>query len=241
MKLRHPTLIRAAARAGAALIRCWIGSLRLHYCPLGADVDPRRPGYSGRYVYAFWHETLLLPANHFGGAGAYTLISRHADGELIAQVCQRLGIQAVRGSSTRGGVEAVRRLLKLTGPFRVGATPDGPRGPRRQVQPGLVYLASRLGVPIVPTGFGFERPWRMRSWDRFAVPRPFTRATCVTAEPVVVPPDAGRELLEEYRGHVEAVMHDVTAAAERWAEERIRPTPVHRPLPEALPARRRAG
>src|SRR5262249_21939657 len=102
-------------------------------------------------------------------------------------------------------------------------TPDGPRGPRRRVQPGLVYLSSRLGLPIVPAGFASQRPWRMNSWDRFAVPRPFTRARCVTGDPVLVPPGAERELLEGYRLYVEQQLAEVTEQAERWAEEGIRP------------------
>src|SRR5262249_43546941 len=83
-------------------------------------------------------------------------------------------------------------------------TPDGPRGPRRQVQLGLIYIAAPTRRPIIPTGFGFCRPWRLRSWDRFALPRPWSACVCVTAEPICVPEDAGKEELEEYRVRVDA-------------------------------------
>src|SRR5262249_10844111 len=156
-----------------------------------------------RYLYAFWHENLLLPAYRFGRANVRVLTSEHADGQLIAQLIQHLGFDVVHGSTTRGGVKAVRRLLDSQN-THLAITPGGPRGPRRQVQPGLIYLSSRLGMPIVPCGFAYQRPWRMKSWDRFAVPRPFTRARCVTGDPILVPRRAERDLLKQYRLYVES-------------------------------------
>jgi lysophospholipid acyltransferase (LPLAT)-like uncharacterized protein len=223
MKIRHPTLIKAVGRAGAWAVRAWVGTLRYRYCPLGPDLDPRSSHLRGRYLYAFWHETLLLPACKFGGLNTRVLISEHADGELIAEILRHLRFGAIRGSTTRGGVKVVRQALALEGNPHLAVTPDGPRGPRRRVQRGVVYLSSRLGLPIVPAGFGFERPWRMKSWDRFAVPRPFTRARCVTCEPILVPPTAERDLLEQYRHYVERCLLDVTEQAERWAEDGVAP------------------
>ena len=229
MKIRHPALIKAAACAGAWALRGWVGTLRYRYAPLGPNLDPRL--VRRRYLYAFWHEAMLLPAYHFARLNAHVLISQHADGELIANLVGRLGFHAVRGSTSRDGVRAVRQILELEGDAHLAVTPDGPRGPRRQVQRGLVYLSSRLGLPIVPVGFGFERPWRMRSWDRFIVPRPFTRARCVTCDPIQVPPGADRDTLEAYRLHAEQRLHAVTEQAERWAESGVAPVrraPVHR-------------
>jgi lysophospholipid acyltransferase (LPLAT)-like uncharacterized protein len=120
-------------------------------------------------------------------------------------------------------------------------TPDGPRGPRRVVKPGLVYLASRLGLPIVPAGFGLNRPWRGKSWDRFAVPRPFSRACCVTDEIIRVPATADRDTLEVYRRQVEAAITRATDLAERWAAEHVLPHGTE-PLPAPPPPpQRRAG
>jgi hypothetical protein len=87
------------------------------------------------------------------------------------------------------------------------------------VQPGVTYLASRLGLPVVATGFGFDRPWRCGSWDRFVIPRPFTRACCVMAAPIAVPAYADRRYLEAHRARVEVALHHVSALAERWAED----------------------
>jgi lysophospholipid acyltransferase (LPLAT)-like uncharacterized protein len=218
MKLRHPALIRAASLAGAWAIRGWIGSLRFHYEPLGGDLDPRRPGLRGRYIYAFWHEGMLLPALHYARRDIRVLISQHADGQLIAEICERLGFGTVRGSSTRGGAEAVREVLKAGGKWHFAITPDGPRGPRRTLQTGAVFLAAHSGMPVVPMGIGFDRAWRMKSWDRFAVPRPGSRGVLVTGTPIEVPARLGRRDLEHYRRKMESAINDATRIAEDLAE-----------------------
>jgi hypothetical protein len=124
----------------------------------------------------------------------------------------------VAGSSTRGGVRAVKQMLQLGRHSHLAITPDGPRGPRRQLQPGLVYLASRTGLGVVPIGVGLDRPWRLRSWDRFAIPRPWSRGTAVIGAPLRVPPDLSAAQLEPYRQSIEAELQRVSALAEEWAE-----------------------
>jgi lysophospholipid acyltransferase (LPLAT)-like uncharacterized protein len=218
MKIRHPALISAASWLTARLVRLWIGTLRYEYRAIGPDLRPGCPGLEGRYIYAFWHENMLLPAYHYARPDIKVLISQHADGQLIAEACERLGYQVARGSTTRGGVEAVRDLLRAGAAIHLAVTPDGPRGPRRRVQPGVVYLAARTGLPVVPVGLGTCRPWRAKSWDRFAVPRPWTRARCVTGPPLVVPAAVDREELERYRQQFESSLLRVTDIAERWAE-----------------------
>jgi lysophospholipid acyltransferase (LPLAT)-like uncharacterized protein len=193
-------------------------TLRYQYRPLGSNFDPHQTAPGERYIYAFWHENLLLPAYCYSRSDVYVLISRHADGQLIAEVCRHLGFRTVRGSTNRNGVEAVRQLLRFGKVGHLGITPDGPRGPRRRVQPGLIYLAARTGLPIIPAGFGYEHPWRMRSWDAFAVPRPGRRATCVTTRAFRIPADAGREELEHHRRLVEDALLQNTEVAQRWAE-----------------------
>lgn len=218
MKIRHPLLIKTAGFAAAWCLRGLMRTVRYRYQPLGPDVDPTRPDWPGRFIYAIWHENLLLPVYHYCGRGIYVLISQHADGQLLTEMCRHLRIDLVRGSTTRGGVEAVRQLLRIGQHSSMAITPDGPRGPRRQVQPGMIYLASQTGMPIVPTGFGYQKPWRLKSWDRFAVPWPGSRGTCVTAAPITVPANASREQLEHYRQRVEQSLHEVSWLAESWAE-----------------------
>jgi lysophospholipid acyltransferase (LPLAT)-like uncharacterized protein len=215
MKLRHPWLIRCLTLLAACLIRLWMRTLRLRlYPPPGTGPHPSDPRRA-RFIYAFWHEALLCPTAL--PAKIHVLISQHADGELIAQVCRHLRYGLVRGSSTRQGTQALLQMLKISRRSNLLITPDGPRGPRRRVQRGLVFVASRTGLPVIPCGVGYERAWRAPSWDRFAVPYPFTKAVCIGAPPIHVPPDLDRDGLERYRLLVEQQMHAATTAAERLA------------------------
>jgi lysophospholipid acyltransferase (LPLAT)-like uncharacterized protein len=132
-------------------------------------------------------------------------------------VCRFLGLRVVRGSSTRGGSLALRDMMNVGGRSHLAVTPDGPRGPRRQVKLGIVYLASRTGLPIVPIGVGYGKAWRARSWDRFALPCPFSRMIGLLGVPIPVPAGLDRDGLERYRALVEERCLAVTAAAERRA------------------------
>jgi lysophospholipid acyltransferase (LPLAT)-like uncharacterized protein len=218
MKLRNPWLIRVGAFFAAWLIRLWLRTLiyRLVYAP-GSCRHPT-DGKGERFIYALWHEAILFPLIFH--SRIRVLVSQHADGEWIARVCRHLRYGVVRGSSTRSGIRALLELLRHGRDSNLLVIPDGPRGPRRQVQPGLVYLASRTGLPIVVIGVGYDSPWRARSWDRFAVPRPFSKAVGVIARPIKVPAGIGREQLESYRQAVEHALLAATEAAERLAEGR---------------------
>jgi lysophospholipid acyltransferase (LPLAT)-like uncharacterized protein len=236
MKIRNPRLVRAAGRAAAVVAKMLVRTLSLRYRPLGPDLGDGRVHLADRFIYAIWHENLLLPAARFGGPDLAVLISAHADGQVLGGLITAMGMEMVKGSTTRGGVEAVRKLISPDTRWRnLAVTPDGPRGPRRVVQQGILYVASRTGMKIVPVGVGYRRPWRLKSWDRFAVPKPFSRVRCVTGEPVAVPADLRAAGLEEYRLVVQAEMDRLNAAAERWTEtgRLVLPPAADRPLRRA--------
>lgn len=215
MKLRHPALIRLAAFLGANVIRLWMGTLHVRIDTRAAGqshpVDPKK----ARYIYAFWHESILALTR--AGGKAHALISRHADGELIAQIAEFLGYRAARGSTTRGGSEGLLQLLEASTHTHVAVTPDGPRGPRRRVQMGTIFLASRSGLPIVPVAIGYGKAWRASSWDRFAIPAPFSTIYAVLGEPMAVPAKLNRPALEQYRRRFEQRFLQVTEQADAWA------------------------
>jgi len=216
MKIRKPWVIQTLCMLGYWLLRMLLATVFCKYWRTGQDFRPVNLKRNECYIYAMWHEYLLVPIVEFSHSSARLLVSKHTDGLIVAEMCKHLRMGVVRGSSTRGGVEALRRLLR-PGRYRcLAVIPDGPRGPRRKVQPGIIYLASKLGWPIVPVGIGYQNPWRLRSWDRLAIPKPFHPAAAVSAEPFVVPGNLDRDGLETYRQKLEATLESLTAQAE-WA------------------------
>jgi hypothetical protein len=217
MKIRRPRLIRVVAVVGAWVVRLLMATVSYRVRVRGLAVHPDDPNLPGRFIYAFWHETMLFMAGRRARGKFCVLVSQSADGELIAQVAQRLGHQVARGSSTRGGAHGLWELIGKSRSCHLAVTPDGPRGPRRQVKSGVIYLASRTGLPIVAAGIAFVRCWRARSWDRFAVPWPFTEGVGVAGRPLYVPPNLDRPEIERYRQELEARLLEATARAEEWA------------------------
>lgn len=220
MKIRHPALIRLVGDSGAWLVRRLVGTTEFHFRYADPSVNPevaRRTGQ--RHIYAFYHEVMLFPAYFWAWPEMQILISDHRDGEMITQVVKRLGFGVVRGSTTRGGARALREMTHRVDRGHLCVTPDGPRGPRRHVHQGLAYLSAKTGLPIVGAGMAFSNPWRAKSWDRFAVPRPFGKAACVVPEPVLVPPDADRDTIEACRAEVERRMQKATEEAEAWVAQ----------------------
>jgi lysophospholipid acyltransferase (LPLAT)-like uncharacterized protein len=147
VKIRNRFLIRTIGRVGALAIRGLVGSSRFHFRYADPSVNPevaRRTGQ--RYIYAFFHEAMLFPAQYWSWPEMQILISDHRDGEMITQVVRRLGFGVVRGSTTRGGARALREMTRRIDRGHLCVTPDGPKGPRRHVHQGLVYLASRTPV-----------------------------------------------------------------------------------------------
>ena len=199
-------------------IRLWMRTLDYKIAYYDPTVDPVQPGYQGQKIYVFWHENILFPIYLRGHCNLAMLLSRHRDADILSEVATRLGFEFVRGSSYRGGAGAIRELLRKSAHMNLTITPDGPRGPRRTLAQGPVYLASKLGMPLVLMGFGYDRPWRMNTWDRFAIPRPYSRARSVVSPAVMLPPNLDRDGVEHYRQQMERLLNRLTCEAEAWAE-----------------------
>jgi len=212
----YPWWMGPASLLGAGLL--WLVGRTWRIEWVGAaerEADLARTGC----VFAFWHARLLPLVFTHRGRDAMVLISRHRDGELIARIMERLGFRAARGSSTRGGEQGARELLRELGARRqIGITPDGPRGPAERAKPGAVFLASQSGLPIVPVASAASSAWVLRSWDGFRVPRPFARVVVGYGDPIVVPAALDAAAVEAWRARLEqaiaAVTREVTARAE---------------------------
>jgi lysophospholipid acyltransferase (LPLAT)-like uncharacterized protein len=128
------------------------------------------------FVFALWHRTLVPLLWWHRRQGVTLLVSRHADGALVADPAVRMGYQVVRGSTTEGGSAALRGLIRaLAAGQTVAVTPDGPRGPAGVVKPGVLAAAGRAHAAILPVAAGASSTWEIRSWDRLLIPRPFAR------------------------------------------------------------------
>ncbi len=218
MKIRSRALVKSLALTAATTIRSWMSTLDYRVSFYDPTIDPVDPRYRGQKIYIFWHEYILFPIYLRGHNNLAMLLSQHNDADILSLVAHHLGFEFVRGSSRRGGAAALRELLAKSQNMNLTITPDGPRGPRRRLAQGPVYLASKLGIPVVPMGFGYDRPWRFGSWDRFAIPRPFSRARAVVSPMMNIPPDLDRDGIEHYRVEVERMLNRLTLEAEAWAE-----------------------
>jgi lysophospholipid acyltransferase (LPLAT)-like uncharacterized protein len=193
---------------GFRLLKIWARTLRL-------EVEDRA-GVVGKpvtenFISALWHNRLLLisfalkrflPQRR--GAG---LISASRDGDLVTDLTHRFGFDVVRGSSSRLGVSAILELGNvLTSGRDVFITPDGPRGPAYELGPGVIFLAQKTGAGVVPVNFEYSSCWRVKSWDRFVVPRPFAKVRFIIGPPHYVRPTDTAEEFEAERLRLQSAM-----------------------------------
>lgn len=204
----------ALSLLAAGFIRGLRATLRLRHH--GDERVRERERRGEPFILAFWHRHLLLMPYAYRGRRISVLVSQSQDGELIARTVARLGIDSSRGSSSRGGIAGMRSLLrKAADGWDIAFTPDGPRGPLREVQPGVILAAAATGLPIQPVAIAASRAKLLRSWDRFVVPLPFSAVHFVYGEPLVV---ERRGNLEQAAAELKARLDAAEAAAERWAK-----------------------
>ncbi len=166
----------------------------------------------GGLIFALWHGP-HFPVLYAGrDRGLYVVASRSADGEMLARVLERFGYRTVRGSSGRGGTRALIDLARHVnaGDDAVLAV-DGPRGPIYQVKPGIILLAKLTGAPIIPITGSLARYKEFKSWDRFRLPYPFTRAIVASGKPMFVPSDADDAMIEAKRVELENMLNQEQA------------------------------
>ncbi len=189
-----------------------------------AEPGARPAPLPARGIYCFWHQGTFPAGWYFRRYNACILISRSFDGELIARTLGRLGFRSVRGSSSRG---AVGGLLAQRAEVERGGlaifTADGPRGPAFRSKLGPVKLAQLTGREIGCFHLQPERAWVLRSWDRFLIPKPFSRVAVSWARSVPAPPPgAPPSVLEQHRSNVDAALERARAQALRYFERKSR-------------------
>jgi lysophospholipid acyltransferase (LPLAT)-like uncharacterized protein len=199
---------RALIPLGFGLYRLWARTLRLQV------EDPHDVvGFVRKQpvIFAIWHNRLLMLPRVFDPSfptrQSYGLISASRDGDFIARFIERSGYGTIRGSSSRKGVIALRQLMDtLAADGNVLFTPDGPRGPVYQVSPGVIFVAQKSGAPIVPIHMEYSSCWRLKSWDRFVVPRPFATLRAKFGEPIRIAPLSEPQQFEDERLRLQNAM-----------------------------------
>jgi lysophospholipid acyltransferase (LPLAT)-like uncharacterized protein len=168
------------------------------------------------WVLAMWHGRMLalMPLRWHRARRFDVLVSPSDDGGLATQALRHFGYRVVRGSLSRGGARALRELRERLGDGgQLVLTPDGPRGPRHAINAGVAWLAHATRVPILTLGIAVDRAWRLRSWDRFVIPKPFARLCVFYGDPIEVPANASDGDLERIGARVRAALLDGERAA----------------------------
>ncbi len=204
----------------AVLITKFIG-WTLQFEIVGKDNLDELSRLNKRVIFSFWHGHLLFCGYYLykikGSRSMTMVISPSLDGELIAKVAGSFHFGRVKGSRKRGGIQAISELSELikSGDDAV-ITPDGPRGPLHQVQPGVIHLAKKSGAAILPMALGAERAKIFNSWDRFVLPLPFSKVVIVYGSPMTVPPDPGTQALKDLRLALEEETNRITEYASTY-------------------------
>ena len=196
---------------GLGLYRLWARTLRLQV------EDPNDVVAFVRnqpVIFAIWHNRLLMLPRVFDPCfptrQSFGLISASRDGDLVSILIERSGYGTIRGSSSRKGVSALRQLVDtLAGGSNVLFTPDGPRGPVYEASQGIVFLAQKTGAPVVPIHMEYSSCWRLKSWDRFIVPRPFARLRAIFGLPLRIAETQTPEEFEAERLRLQNAMMDL--------------------------------
>ncbi len=169
------------------------------------------------YVLAFWHGTMLLPWFIHRNDGFAALTSKSKDGDLLAKQLKHWKYKVVRGSSSKGGDVALGVMVDLAkNGYSVAITPDGPRGPEHKFKAGAVIIAKRSGVPVVLMGIGIKSKKKLKSWDKFQIPNPFSNVKIIYSDPVYVDNKLGFDDTGKIIEECEQKLNELQKEAEKF-------------------------
>jgi lysophospholipid acyltransferase (LPLAT)-like uncharacterized protein len=197
----------------ALLVKIILVSCRLTRTK-GADLENRAlEETGGKAVYATWHQRIFFHARGLANKDLTIMVSQSRDGEYAARLARFFKVKTVRGSSTRGGSNALKELtdrIEKEG-TNGGMVVDGPVGPARVAKIGAAVMARNARVPLIPRVWSADRCWILNSWDRLIIPKPFARIVYCHADPILIPDSAKGKELEKYRKLLEERLNEATA------------------------------
>jgi len=173
---------------------------------------------SRKCILAVWHSRILLVDYLSKGLDGAAMVSKSADGEIAARIIQRQGHKAIRGSTKKGGLQALAKLIKYVNEKKKLCliVPDGPQGPRYKSHPGIIILAKKTGYPILPISFSARKIKVFASWDRFILPFPFTECTAIYGDPLYVPQNADENEGKRCLTLLENELNHITSDVDRY-------------------------
>lgn len=214
--LKNPFIIRSLAFLISGYIRFVFKTSKWKW--INQTVNDKLISEKTPWIICFWHNRLLMMSMNWIGPQnkMHMLISAHRDGLLIAETMKHFDILTVSGSSTKGGMQALRHLIRLLKKGDcIGITPDGPKGPRFKSRGGVVQLAKLSGYPIVPMSYSTTRRKILNSWDRFVFALPFSKGIFITGDPIYVSPSATEEETQEALLKVETALKHISDHADQ--------------------------
>lgn len=199
MRLKTHRLSAAAAWLLSCGFKLLFRTLRIRFYCVDKSAQPYAQAEGQYFIYPIWHDSMAAPIFSGRQRSMVALVGAHTDGSYVSTVLKSVGIGSVRGSSSRGGAQAVRQLLADTQDRHIVLTPDGPRGPRRQLKPGLAFMASRTGKAIIPTAFACTSAWYPQGkWTDLMIPKPFATLYGLAGTPIRIPANASKEDLDRF-------------------------------------------
>ena len=217
----------------------WLSTCRISEFGREIEVTYLKQNPGKGLLYASWHRGLFFLIYWYRNQHVVSIASASEDGELAAQAAKRFGWITARGSSSRGGRQAYRAMEDLIKKgHKGGLVADAPRGPRFVSKLGIVYLAKRTGIPVIPVIWSADRYWKLKSWDRTIIPKPFARIVALFADDSIrVPADASREECEAYRSQLDDALNLIMYQTDHFFENSAAADPrdIEVPDPVSLP------
>ncbi|HAH47297.1 MAG TPA: hypothetical protein DCM07_21050 [Planctomycetaceae bacterium] len=216
LKIKSRALLGILNSLVVFVIRMIFKTTRLEFVGDSLDRCPFADTGSDRYLYSVWHDSVIPPLFCNVEHNSVALISQHRDADTIEAMLKAARMGAIRGSTSRGGASAMKKLMISAEGRHVVITPDGPRGPHHKMKPGIVFLASHSGRSIIPNAFAASRCWKFQgSWTSIWIPKPFATVYYLVGNPISVPENISREEMREYTDLVQEKMEELERELEQ--------------------------
>lgn len=215
MKLSHnqKNILRfLGIRTASFLINVLLKTVRLRI--ENSDAVKELDKQKKNYVVAFWHGSMLIGWFMQRNRNFASLVSKSKDGDVLTAILEKWNFHVVRGSSSKGGHEALDMMIHLTEEnYHLALTPDGPTGPIYKMKPGAVITARRSQIPLLLVGIGMKSKWTLKSWDKFEIPKPFSTVTAMYSKPIMIPAILTKEETSEVIDKCEAELNNLQKEA----------------------------